>query len=320
MPTILIAFRPDLISDQHLARIEALADNTEIIITEDKEQMESVLADVEIAAGWLPREYLPQMTQLRWFQQYGAGADWLMRHPEAIDLPYTLTNASGVHAIQISEHILALLLAFARRLPEAWRAQQQRTWHKPPGETLFELAGKTMLVVGMGPIGKRTAQISAALGMRVLGVRRSFEKPEAGVGKMVGPEQLLDVLPQADFVVLTAPLTPQTQGMISEAALRAMKPSAYLVNIGRGRLVDEQALIRALQAGWIVGAGLDVFETEPLPPESPLWAMENVIITAHYAGASPHYTERFLAIFLENLVRYRHGEVLTNVVDKRQFA
>jgi len=133
MPTILIAFRPDLIPNQQRSRIEALAGDAEIVITEDKAKMESVLADVEIAAGWLPRDFLMQMPQLRWFQQYGAGVDWLMRHPEAVDLPFTLTNASGVHAIQIGEHILALLLAFARRLPEAWRAQQQRTWQAPAG-------------------------------------------------------------------------------------------------------------------------------------------------------------------------------------------
>ena len=319
MPTILIAFQPDLIPDQLYSRIEALSDNAELVITEDEAQMEAALADVEIAAGWLPRKYLAQMPQLRWFQQYGAGVDWLMRHPEAIDLPFTLTNASGVHGIQIGEHILALLLAFARRLPEAWRAQQQCTWQAPAGETLFELAGKTIVVVGMGPIGKRTAQLCTALGMSVLGVRRSAAKSEAGVGKMVGPEQLLALLPQADFVVLTAPLTPQTQGMIGEAALRVMKPAAYLINIGRGGLVDESALIRALQAGRLAGAGLDVFETEPLPPESPLWAMKNVIITAHYAGASPHYTERWLTIFLENLRRYRRGETLITVVEKRQF-
>jgi phosphoglycerate dehydrogenase-like enzyme len=172
----------------------------------------------------------------------------------------------------------------------------------------------------MGPIGRRTAQISAALGMRVLGVRRSATKLEAGVERMVGPEQLLDVLPQTDFVVLAVPFTPQTRGVIGETALRAMKPSAYLINIGRGGLVDEPALIRALQAGRLAGAGLDVFETEPLPPASPLWAMENVIITAHYAGASPHYTERWLTIFWENLARYCRGETLINIVAKRQFA
>jgi len=128
---------------------------------------------------------------------------------------------------------------------------------------------------------------------------------------------LLGLLPEADFVVLTVPLTHETQGMIGERELRAMKPTAYLVNIGRGGTVQERALIRALQEGWIAGAGLDVFETEPLPEDSPLWDMDNVIITAHYAGATPHYNERAMAIFLDNLRRYRAGEPLRNVVDKR---
>jgi phosphoglycerate dehydrogenase-like enzyme len=133
---------------------------------------------------------------------------------------------------------------------------------------------------------------------------------------MVGPEQLLDLLPEADFVVLTVPLTHETGGMIGERELRAMKPTAYIVNIGRGGTIQESALVRALQEGWIAGAGLDVFEVEPLPADSPLWSMENVIITPHYAGATPAYNERALEILLDNLRRYRAGEPLRNVVDK----
>ena len=133
---------------------------------------------------------------------------------------------------------------------------------------------------------------------------------------MIGPERLAEALPEADFVVLTVPLTPDTRHMIGERELRLMKPTALIVNIGRGGTIDEAALIRALAEGWIAGAGLDVFEKEPLPTDSPLWGMENVIITAHYAGATPHYNERALAIFLDNLRRYKAGEPLRNVVDK----
>ena len=133
---------------------------------------------------------------------------------------------------------------------------------------------------------------------------------------MIGPERLAEALPEADFIVLTVPLTPDTRHMIGERELRLMKPTALIVNIGRGGTIDEAALIRALAEGWIAGAGLDVFEKEPLPPDSPLWRMENVIITAHYAGATPHYSERALAIFLDNLRRYKTGEPLRNVVDK----
>ena len=172
-------------------------------------------------------------------------------------------------------------------------------------------------VIGVGAIGEQTAELSVALGIRVLGVRRNPEIKPPNISAMYGPDQLLDVLPQADFVVLTVPLTQETRSMIGERELRAMKPTAYLVNIGRGETVDQDALIRALQQGEIAGAGLDVFTPEPLPRDSPLWEMENVIITGHYAGMTPEYDKRALEIFLENLARYHAGQTLINVVDKK---
>jgi phosphoglycerate dehydrogenase-like enzyme len=231
-------------------------------------------------------------------------------------LDFVLTNASGVHAIQISEQILSYLLAFARRLPQAMRAQRRRAWQSPARSEVFELAGKTMLLIGVGAIGERTAAVASALGMRVLGLRRDPSHPAPHVEAMYGPEQLLEVLPQADFVVLTAPLSHATRGMIGERELRAMKSTAYLVNIGRGGTIQEDMLIQALREGWIAGAGLDVFVQEPLPQDSPLWDLDNVIVTAHYAGLTPRYDERAIAIFLDNLRRYQAGEPLRNVVDK----
>jgi phosphoglycerate dehydrogenase-like enzyme len=227
-----------------------------------------------------------------------------------------LTNASGVHAIPISEHILSLILAFGRGIHHAVRAQATSNWKSPPREGIFELVGKTMVLIGVGAIGERTARISAALGMRVLGVRRHPSLDATGVESMFGMDQLMDVLPQGDFVVLTVPLTNETQGMIGEPELRAIKPTAYLFNIGRGSTIQQDVLIQALQEGWIAGAGLDVFEEEPLPQDSPLWNMENVIVTAHYSGSTPHYDERALGIFMDNLRRYRAGEPLLNLVDK----
>jgi phosphoglycerate dehydrogenase-like enzyme len=198
------------------------------------------------------------------------------------------------------------------------RAQERHEWvSHDQQEGLFELAGKTMVLVGVGAIGVRTAEVAAPFGMRVLGVRRDPTADAPGVEAMFGPDQLLDLLPQADFLVLTIPLTHETQGMIGEPELRAMKPTAYLINIGRGGTVQETVLIRALREGWIAGAGLDVFESEPLPQDSPLWEMENVIITAHYAGLTPYYNQRAMAIFLDNLRRYQAGEPMRNVVDKR---
>ncbi len=318
MRTILLDFRSGTLSEPQIAQVRAAAPDMQLLVTRDRDEIERALDDIEIAAGWFPRDLLLRARNLRWFQQWGAGANWLLRYPEAAELDFVLTNASGVHPIPISEHILAFLLAFARGFHRAMRAQGRNEWI-PPGqqEGLFELAGKTMVLVGVGAIGARTAQVATALGMRVLGVRRDPTVGVEDVEMMVGPDRLLDLLPEADFLVLTVPLTHETQGMIGERELRAMKPTAYVVNIGRGGTIQESALIRALQEGWIAGAGLDVFETEPLPEDSPLWGMDNVIITSHYAGVTPRYHERAMAIFLDNLQRYQAGEPLRNVVDKK---
>jgi phosphoglycerate dehydrogenase-like enzyme len=318
MSTILVGFEPERFSEAYRAQIQEIAPDMRLLVTEDREEMEAALDDVEVAACQFPRDLLLRAPNLRWYQQWGAGADWLLRHPEVADLDFVLTNASGVHPIQITEHIFAMLLAFARRLCRAVRAQERHEWLGYGSQRdVFELYGKTMALVGVGAIGARTAEVAAVFGMRVLGVRRDPAIGAPGVEAMFGSDQLLDVLPEADFVVITAPLTDETRGMIGERELRAMKPSTYIVNIGRGGIIDEGALIRALQEGWIAGAGLDVFEEEPLPKTSPLWDMENVIVTGHYAGATPHYDERAMAIFLDNLRRYKAGEPLRNVVDKK---
>jgi D-2-hydroxyacid dehydrogenase (NADP+) len=316
MTVLLLCLSEDQLSEADAAQLRDAAPNMRIVVTRDRAEIEALLDDVEIAAGWFPHELLPRAPKLRWFQQWGAGADWLLRDPEAAWLDFILTNASGVHAIPISEQIMAYLLAFARGLPAAVRAQERKTWRKTSREELFELAGATMLLVGVGAIGERTAALAAALGMRVLGIRRDTARGVPGVAAMYGPQRLLDLLPEADVVVLTVPLNRATQGLIGERELRAMKPSAYLVNIGRGGTVREDALIRALREGWIAGAGLDVFAEEPLPESSPLWAMEQVIVTAHYAGMTPYYDQRALAIFLDNLRRYQAGAPLRNIVDK----
>ena len=317
MGIILLGFASDALSEEQLEQVQAAAPDMQVVVTQDKAEIERLLDRIEIAAGGMPRELLPRARNLRWLQQWGAGADWLMDYPQAAEMHFTLTNASGVHAIPISEHILAMLLAFARGLPRAIREQEHHRWTPHEEQTgLFELAGKTMILVGVGAIGERTARIASGLDMRVLGVRRKPSIGAPGVEAMFGPGQLLDLLPQADFVVLTVPLTDETRSMIGERELNAMNPRAYLINIGRGGTIQETALIRALQEGRIAGAGLDVFETEPLPAESPLWDMDNVIITSHYAGLTPHYNERALAIFLDNLRHYRTSEPLRNVVDK----
>jgi phosphoglycerate dehydrogenase-like enzyme len=317
MRTILVGLDPEGLAETQLARLYDLAGDACLVITRERAEVEAILGDIEVAAAGFPRELLVHAPSLRWYQQWGAGANWLMDCPEAIEQDWILTNVSGMHAIQISEHIFAFLLAFARALPESCRAQHRREWLRQHQTGVFELYGKTALVIGLGPIGRRTVELAGAFGMHILGVRRDPTRSVPGIDELVGPDGIDDLLPAADFVIVTVPLTPETQGWITTQQFRLMKPSAYLINIGRGGTIVERDLVQALRENRIAGAGLDVFETEPLPEESPLWEMKNVIITAHYSGRTPHYTERAMEIFLDNLERYQAGEPLRNVVDKQ---
>jgi len=316
MSTILLAFKEGELSQQQLNQIQSLAPDKSLVVTQDRAKIESLLDDIEISVCSFPTDLLSKAPNLRWHQAWGAGVEWVLRYPELAESELIITNASGVHPIPISEHIFGLMLAFARDLPNQIRNQGQNRWQGPRNSALCELAGKTMLLIGVGAIGERTAEIAASFGMKVIGIRRNPEKSAPFIDTMVGSDALHQCLPQADFVVLTIPDTAETSSMIDEASLRSMKSSAYIINIGRGGTIDQDALIQALQEGWIGGAGLDVTDPEPLPEDSPLWGMENVIITAHYSGRTPHYTERALAIFLDNLERYVGGQALKNVVDK----
>ncbi len=317
MSVLLLGFADDYFDDDQKRAIAEAAGGLEPVYTRDKSDIEARLGEIEVAVGGFPRDLLGPAPNLRWFQQWGAGADWLIERPNVAAKDFVLTNVSGIHAVPISEHIFAFLLAFARGFPKAMRDQFGTTWSQRERQPAFELAGKTMLLLGVGAIGARTAQLAQAFGMRVVGMRRSADKKLEPIDEMVSLDALQRVLPEADVVVLTLPLTADTHHIIGEAELRMFKKTALLVNIGRGGLVDEPALVRALEEGWLAGAGLDVFETEPLPETSPLWEMENVIITPHTSGDTPHYDERALEIFLDNLRRYAKGEPLTHVVEKR---
>ncbi len=316
MPTILFHLPDKALDAAQLDVVAALAPDYTVRVTRDEAVLAGVLPDVEIMAGWTTPELIARAPRLRWVHQWAAGAEWVLEHPQAAARDFILTNTAGIHAIPITEHVLGMMLAFARGLHRAIRAQTRRAWSYPEKDNLFELAGKTLLLVGVGGIGAHLATVATALGMRVVGVRRNPALSAPGVAQMVGPDRLLALLPEADFVVLTVPLTTETGALFGARELRAMRPTAYLINIGRGAVLQETALVQALHAGWLAGAGLDVFETEPLPQESPLWAMDNVIITGHYAGHSPHYDARAFETFLDNLRRYRAGKPLVNVVDK----
>ena len=318
MGTLLIGLDESALTAEQTSRLRELAGGRTVVVTEDEATIDAAMPDVEIATGRLGREFISGAPNLRWFHQWSAGAEWTQARLDTAEDSFVLTNASGLHGIPISEQVFAYLLAFARDLPRAIRDQADHVWHRPePTTDLFELAGKTMLVVGTGAIGDRIAELARAFQMSVVGVRRTPDGNHSPhYERIVGADGLHDELPHADFVVVTLPGTRETSHMFGATEFGRMKPSAYFVNIGRGSTVDESALVDALQTDGIAGAGLDVFETEPLPEDSPLWDMPNVIVTCHYAGTTPEYDRRGMDIFLENLARYVRDEPLRNVVDR----
>ena len=209
--------------------------------------------------------------------------------------------------------MITYLLAYSKRLPSLYKLQNEHNWQR--GLPIQELFGKTLLIIGAGGIGQEIAVRAKAFGMRIFGSSRHPE-PLPNFDKVVRANEWKELLPEAEFVVIAAPLTPETKGMIDMETLGLFRPDSYLINIARGAIVDELALTKALQEGWIAGAALDTVFTEPLPAESPLWTLPNVFITPHCSGNSPRVKERTLALFLDNLTRYRQGQPLRNLVDK----
>jgi D-2-hydroxyacid dehydrogenase (NADP+) len=278
------------------------------------------LPDTDILVGFsLRREQFALAKKLKWIHATAAGVGQLM-YPELRESAVVLTNARGIHSAPMSEHILGMIIALARRFPDAFRFQQaghwaqQEIWDARPNE----LRGKILLIVGYGTIGRELARLMQSIGMRIWGVTRSG-CGEAGLVERVLPaSQLHDALPRADFVVLAAPETPDTRRMMGEKEFALMKPSAYFLNVARGTLVDQNALINTLRARAIAGAALDVTEEEPLAPESPLWKLGNVFITPHISAATENLWPRQEALLLENLERWFDGRELLNRVDLRQ--
>jgi len=269
--------------------------------------------------------------QLRWVQVASAGVNSLLDHP-IMQNDIMLTNASGIHATSIAEYVLAMMINLIRRWPELLFLKWGHGW---PHDRRFasgkgEIWGKVMGIAGYGSVGREVARLCRGFGMRVLAAKREPQDrrdygyclpgrgdtegriPEA----IYGPEELTEMLPQCDYVLVSAPLTHATEALIGSEELAAMKPSAYLINIARGELVDEEALVEALQSRQIAGAALDVFSEEPLPSMNPLWDLPNVLMTPHISGASPIYSERLSDLFAENLRRYVAGQTLLNLVDK----
>jgi len=282
------------------------------------EAMERLIptADVAFTSRLTPRAFAAARA-LRWVHSPAAGVGSML-FPAMKASPVVLSNSRGMNAAAVAEHALMLMLAALRRLPEAVRAQADRRWVADGLSGLPSLRGRTLLVVGLGAIGQETARMASALGMRVVCTRREAGvSPPCGVDEAYAPEDLPRLLPAADIVVLTAALTAETRGMIGAAELALMKRSAWLVNVARGKLIDERALVAALEEGTIAGAALDVVEHEPLSAASPLWSMPNVIVTPHVAGFREDYWAAAVDLFAANLERFLAGEPVANVVDKQ---
>ncbi len=290
---------------------------------------------IEIIYGW-GRHFdgIHHLPALKWVQTHSAGINYLLDTP-LWQSQTQLTTANGIHPVPMAEHALAMMLAFRWNLPVMFRLQGQSTWPKGRWDLFArpELRGSVLGIVGYGAIGRELARQAQALGVRVMALNRSGQRspyqgalaqpgigdPEALIPEKIYPTSgLLEMLPHCDYVVVLVPFTPETHHLFKAEAFATMKPSAFFFNLARGGLVDEAALIEALRQAQIAGAGLDVFEEEPLPATSPLWEIDNVIISPHVSGFTPHYDERATDLFAENLRRYLAGEPLLNLVEREK--
>jgi phosphoglycerate dehydrogenase-like enzyme len=287
------------------ARWQALLDRAEVLFGipgESAKELARVVTD-------LPR--------LRWIHATAAGAGEQVRKaalpPEALER-VTVTTSSGVHAVPLAEFAILGLLAIAKELPRFVEDQRARAWPEIR-RPLRELAGQTLFLVGLGDIGRETARLGKAFGMRTVGFRRTEGPPPDHVDEVHGPQHLAELAGRADAMVVSLPLTDQTAGLIDRATIEALPPSCIFVNVGRGGVADEPALVDALRERRIAGAVLDVFATEPLPDSSPLWTLPNVLVTPHAVALSPHENERIVELFVDNLRRFLDGRPLRNVVE-----
>lgn len=323
-------------TDQQLDKLRAASPRLEVL-QHPGGTLETLPDDViqrtEVLYGWGGAIHQAHhFPRLKWIQSHSAGINDLHNKP-VWQTDVTITTMSGIHAVPMAEFCLGMMMALSMNVREMIRLQSNSSWGTNRWDTFsrVELRGSTLGLIGYGTIAREIARQVRALGMDVVALNRSGQRtpsrglsypgvgdPDATIPRAIYPiTDLLDVLPQCDYVVILAPYTPATHHLIGAAALAAMKSSAILVNLARGPLLDEAALVHALQQGQIAGAGLDVFEQEPLPSDSPLWPLENVIISPHVSGMSLRYDERASDVFAENLRRYANGEPLLNLVDRQ---
>jgi len=324
------------LDDELLARLRAVSERIEVL-SYPARQPRDVPDDVWEATQVLYTDTVvpepEQVPHLRWIHVHSAGVDHLWDQPVVQTAEVLLTTSSGIHAPVVAEYVLMMMLAFAHRLPEMMALKARSEWPADAWTVLHPqpLRGSTVGIVGYGNIGREIARVAQTFGMEVLAAKRDVRQPAdldsytlPGHGDPEGvyfhrlypPEALVTMVRVCDFVVLAVPLTEATRRMITADVLAAMKPSAYLINVSRGGVIDEAALQDALQRGVIAGAACDVFEAEPLPADSPLWKLPTLIITPHVAGSMPDYNERAVQVFIENLKRYLARKDLLNLVDR----
>ena len=296
------------------AMLSDLPSTVEVRFLPHGESLRDHIADVDILFGHLGEDVMPEATALRWVHQPHAGVEGFM-YPAFKASDVILTNCRGLYGTQIAEHAFALLLSLTRRIPEQLEFMKTKHWERVP---CIELAGMTMGVLGLGGIGRAIAARAQAFEFNVIAADvEPIGKPDT-VSELFDLDGLMVFLAKSNILMVCCPSTPETHKLLSDAQFNQMPDASFLVNVSRGRIIDETALITALQSGKLAGAGLDVTYTEPCPPESPLWKQENVILTSHSAGSSQHVRRRAMQLFIDNLHRYIKDEPLVNVVDKQK--
>jgi phosphoglycerate dehydrogenase-like enzyme len=309
------------VGDPHLKELNVINDWANVTICNTEEALKKDIDQAEILLLWEPRFFkllkpaFPQATSLKWIHTRSAGVDSNL-FPELVDSHVILTNSKGIYSASLSEFVIAAILFFAKGFRRMLRSQQAHIWDP---FKVTDVCGQTLGIVGLGDIGKTIASRAHCLGLRVIGCKQNINEALGcdHIEQLYAPDHLLEMLKQCDYVVICAPLTRATRGMIDEPALRTMKPNGVIINIGRGPVVQEAALIRALREGWIKGAALDVFSEEPLPPDSPLFELENLLLSPHCADITENVFWPAVRLFVTNFMRYMNGEPLFNIVDKR---
>jgi phosphoglycerate dehydrogenase-like enzyme len=301
-------------------RLAAAVPALHVVVAEDEDAAAKSIGEAEAAFGTISPVLLRRAARLRWLQAPQAAPPAGYYFGDLIAHPVVVTNFREIYNDHIAAHIMAFVLAFARGLHHYLPQQQRREWRPRPLDSgVVHLPEATALIVGVGGIGAETARLAAEFGMQVMGVDARRRDAPPGVRKLDGPDALDSLLPLADFVILTVPHTPETEGFMHRARFQRMKRSAFFINIGRGMTTRLDDLVEALRAGEIAGAALDVFEQEPLPAAHPLWTIPGVLITPHTAGYGPYLDDRRFEILLDNSRRFLAGQPLRNVVDKARW-